>query len=45
MPQRRRPVVDYLQGQGRYRHLFEPYRNDAVIQHMQAQIDRYWAAV
>jgi pyruvate ferredoxin oxidoreductase beta subunit len=45
IPRRRRPVEDYLQGQGRYRHLFEPHRNDAVIQHMQAQIDRYWAAV
>jgi pyruvate ferredoxin oxidoreductase beta subunit len=45
IPRRRRPVETYLQGQGRYRHLFEPSRNEAAIQQIQAQIDRYWAAV
>ena len=43
-PRRRRPVEDYLQGQGRYRHLFEPQRNEAAIQQIQAQVDRYWEA-
>jgi hypothetical protein len=30
---------------GRYRHLFEPVRNEAVIQQIQVQIDRYWAEI
>jgi pyruvate ferredoxin oxidoreductase beta subunit len=45
VPRRRRPVADYLQGQGRYRHLFEPERNEAAIQQIQAQVDRYWESV
>ena len=45
IPRRRRPVDTYLQGQGRYRHLFEPTRNDAAIGRIQAQVDRYWAEV
>ena len=44
-PRRRRPVVDYLQGQGRYRHLFEPERNEVAIEQIQAQVDRYWEMV
>ena len=43
IPQRRRPVEDYLQGQGRYRHLFEPTRNAEAIAHIQAQVDAYWS--
>jgi pyruvate ferredoxin oxidoreductase beta subunit len=45
VPHRRRPVETYLQGQGRYRHLFEPIRNDDAIRRLQEQIDRYWAEV
>jgi pyruvate ferredoxin oxidoreductase beta subunit len=45
VPRRRRPVEAYLHGQGRYRHLFEPIRNEAALQHIQAQVDRYWAEV
>lgn len=45
VPRRRRPVEDYLQGQGRYRHLFEPIRQEAAIQHIQEQVDHYWAEV
>jgi 2-oxoacid:acceptor oxidoreductase delta subunit (pyruvate/2-ketoisovalerate family) len=45
VPRRRRPVEAYLHGQGRYRHLFEPVRNEAAIQQIQGQIDQYWAAV
>ena len=43
IPQRRRPVEDYLHGQGRYRHLFEPTRNAEAIAHIQAQVDAYWS--
>ena len=42
VPRRRRPVADYLRGQGRYRHLFEPQENTAAIQRIQDQVDRYW---
>jgi pyruvate ferredoxin oxidoreductase beta subunit len=45
IPRRRRPVEDYLQGQGRYRHLFEPQRNHTAIQQIQAQVDRYWESI
>jgi pyruvate ferredoxin oxidoreductase beta subunit len=45
IPRRRRPVTDYLQGQGRYRHLFEPTRQEAALAQIQAQVDGYWAAV
>jgi pyruvate ferredoxin oxidoreductase beta subunit len=38
----RRPVTAYLERQGRFRHLFEPRRNEEVIQEIQARIDAYW---
>ena len=41
-PRERRPVEDYLQLQGRYRHLFEPQRNDQLIAEIQQKVDRYW---
>jgi pyruvate ferredoxin oxidoreductase beta subunit len=42
-PAKRRPVEEFLRGQGRFRHLFEPVRQDAVIARIQASVDRYWA--
>jgi pyruvate ferredoxin oxidoreductase beta subunit len=45
VPRRRHPVDTYLQGQGRYRHLFDPIRNEAAIQHIQDQVDHYWSQV
>jgi pyruvate ferredoxin oxidoreductase beta subunit len=44
-PKKRKPVEEYLRGQGRYRHLFEPVRQDAVIARVQEAVDRYWARV
>ncbi|MBM3226719.1 MAG: pyruvate synthase, partial [Candidatus Tectomicrobia bacterium] len=44
-PRRRRPVEDYLRGQGRYRHLFEPEPDTTALGHIQRQLDEYWAAV
>lgn len=41
----RAPVEEYLKLQGRFRHLFEPTRNDKVIAEIQANVDEYWAAV
>jgi pyruvate ferredoxin oxidoreductase beta subunit len=40
-----RPVEEYLQGQGRFRHLFEPARQEAVLCTMQEAVDRYWTSV
>jgi pyruvate ferredoxin oxidoreductase beta subunit len=37
---RRRPVEDYLELQGRYRHLFRPRRRDEVIARIQEIADR-----
>jgi len=36
----RRPVEEYLQLQGRYRHLFSPERREDVLAHIQAIADR-----
>lgn len=41
----RLPVEEYLRPQGRFRHLFEPERNDAVIAEIQARVDAYWEGV
>ena len=38
-------VSAYLRAQGRFRHLFEPVRQDAVLAALQAEVDAYWAAV
>lgn len=43
VPHRRRPVELYLKGQGRYRHLFEPTRNDEALARIQRDVDHYWA--
>jgi len=43
VPRARRPVEEYLRAQGRFRHLFEPARQEAVIARIQADVDAYWA--
>jgi len=45
VPHRFKPVEEYLRMQDRYRHLFEPVHQDAVIAQLQTDVDRYWAAV
>jgi pyruvate ferredoxin oxidoreductase beta subunit len=45
VPHRRRPVEEYLARQERFRHLFEPQRQDDVLRALQADVDRYWASV
>ena len=45
VPRPRVPVEEYLRIQGRFRHLFEPQRDDALIAAIQSQVDAYWAAV
>ena len=45
VPRRKIAVEDFLRGQGRYRHLFEPVRNDEAISRIYHQVDHYWANV
>ena len=42
---KRKPVEEYLKLQGRFRHLFEPTRQDEAIRHIQQRVDEYWKAV
>jgi len=41
----RLPLEEYLRRQGRFRHLFEPVRQERVLAALQARVDAYWAAV
>jgi pyruvate ferredoxin oxidoreductase beta subunit len=45
IPRERPPVEDYLRRQGRFAHLFEPTRDQALIDEIQARVDRYWEEV
>jgi pyruvate ferredoxin oxidoreductase beta subunit len=40
----RLPVEEYLSRQGRFRHLFEPARNEPVLADIQSGVDAYWDA-
>jgi len=45
VPKQREPVARYLELQGRFRHLFEPARDEAELANLQARVDAYWAKV
>ncbi len=45
MPKQRKPVEEYLRLQGRFRHLFEPERDEDGIAEIQQRIDAYWQRV
>lgn len=45
VPHRRLPVEDYLRTQERYRHLFEPERDEERLRLLQAEVDAYWQRV
>jgi pyruvate ferredoxin oxidoreductase beta subunit len=45
VPHRFLPVEDYLRPQERYRHLFEPERQEDVLARLQEDVDRSWADV
>lgn len=45
IPHPRVPVEEYLKLQGRFKHLFEPERDEAMLAEIQARVDAYWAAV
>jgi len=42
IPRDRKPVEEYLKLQGRYKHLFEPDKNDELIGEIQNKVDHYW---
>ncbi|MCA9484419.1 MAG: hypothetical protein KC553_11860 [Nitrospina sp.] len=42
IPRKRVPVEKYLELQQRFRHLFEPKRQDEIIAHIQQKVDDYW---
>jgi pyruvate ferredoxin oxidoreductase beta subunit len=45
VPKTRLPVERYLEVQGRFRHLFTPERNEALLARIQLDVDRYWFGV
>jgi pyruvate ferredoxin oxidoreductase beta subunit len=42
---KRLPVEEYLRRQGRFSHLFQPQRNEALLKEIQARVDGYWRVV
>ncbi len=40
-PRNKKPVVEFLKAQGRFRHLFRP-GNEGIIEQIQAEVDREW---
>jgi pyruvate ferredoxin oxidoreductase beta subunit len=45
VPTRFHPVVEYLEPQRRFRHLFRPERREKVLGQIQANVDSYWRPV
>jgi len=45
LPRQRLPVEEYLKLQGRFRHLFEPARDEALLAELQAKVDAYWESI
>lgn len=44
IPKEKKPIVDFLRPQGRFRHLFAP-QNEWMLKEIQEQIDREWEAL
>jgi pyruvate ferredoxin oxidoreductase beta subunit len=45
VPRQRPPVEEYLQLQGRFKHLFAPERNEKLLAEIQARVDAYWQGI
>ena len=45
VPHQRQPAEDYLKCQGRFKHLFEPKRNESLLKEIQDKVDRYWDGI
>jgi len=41
-PEAKKPVEEYLNIQGRFRHLFRPDRRDDIIDNIQSWVDNRW---
>ncbi|MHA1212413.1 MAG: hypothetical protein ACTSSH_08125, partial [Candidatus Heimdallarchaeota archaeon] len=41
-PARKKPIEEYLKGQGRFRHLFRPKKRDDLIGLFQEAVDQEW---
>ena len=44
-PRQLKPVEEYLKRQGRFRHLFQPKRDDETIARIQTTVNDYWSNV
>ena len=44
VPHPRMPVEEYLRPQGRFRHLFEPQRDERSLAAIQAGVEAYWSS-
>ncbi len=45
IPKKRLNIEVYLKEQGRFSHLFEPTRNEAVLTELQKKVDTYWEEI
>ena len=45
IPKQRQPIETYLEKQGRFTHLFEPERDEQLLQELQNSVDSYWADI
>ena len=43
VPHPRKPVTEYLQTQGRFKHLFHPEVDEEMINAIQTRVDEYWS--
>ena len=45
IPKKRLNIEEYLKRQGRFAHLFEPIRNEALLEELQRDVDNYWKEI
>ncbi len=45
IPKKRLKIEEYLKRQGRFSHLFEPIRNEALLEELQKNVDNYWKEI
>ncbi len=45
IPKKRLNIEEYLKRQGRFAHLFEPVRNEALLEELQRDVDNYWKEI
>lgn len=45
IPKKRLNIEEYLKRQGRFSHLFEPIRNEALLEELQRNVDNYWKEI